>query len=69
MRASRHSNLKLHARYQRLTEKNIDKKYEAMNPSLRTSSPSTSSENGLSEKSHQTVITQEKGIFFLKKVI
>ena len=40
LRSSRHSNLKTHERYQRLTAENLDKKYEAMNPSLR--SPSTS---------------------------
>ena len=34
MRASRHANMKTHARYQRVTQDNIEKKYEAMNPSL-----------------------------------
>ena len=32
--ASRHSNLKSHARYQRINDENVKKKYEAMNPSL-----------------------------------
>ena len=41
MRSSRHSNLKTHERYQRLTDDNIDKKYEAMNPSLRIKEPSS----------------------------
>ena len=39
MRLSRHSNLKVHARYQHLSEDHIDKKYEAMNPLDCASSP------------------------------
>ena len=38
-----------------------------MNPSLRTFSPSSSSENSLSNKLHQNVITQEKICFPLKR--
>ena len=34
LRALRHSNMKSHARYQRINDENIEKKYEAMNPSL-----------------------------------
>ena len=38
LKASRHSNLKTHARYQRINDENIKKKYEAMNPSLLNAS-------------------------------
>ena len=34
LKASRHSSLKSHTRYQRPTNENIEKKYEALNPSL-----------------------------------
>ena len=67
MRASRHSNLKVHACYQHLIDENINKKYKAMDPSLRTSSPSSSSENSISDKSHQNAITQEKAFFPSKR--
>ena len=39
MRSLRHSRLKIHERYQRLTYKSIGTKNEAMNPLLCTSSP------------------------------
>ena len=34
LKASRHSNLKSHARYQRINDENIEKKHEAMDPLL-----------------------------------
>ena len=34
LKASRHSNLKSHTKYQRINDENIEKKYEVMNPSF-----------------------------------
>ena len=63
LRASRHSNLKSHARwYQRINDENIEKKYEAMNPSLLDDSPKC-------DDTHQSLPTtpspQEKNSNFL----
>ena len=38
LKASRHSNLKSHAKYQRVTNENNEKKYKDMNPSLLNNS-------------------------------
>ena len=38
LKASRHSNLKSHARYQCVTNENIEKRYKAMNPLLLNNS-------------------------------
>ena len=50
-----------------LNQRNIDKKYEAMNPLLCTSLPTTSFEKNFNIKSHETTIVQ-KSIFSSKKV-
>ena len=49
MRSSRHSNLKTHKLDKRFTSENIDKKYEAMNPSLRNSVSPSPSKNSTSD--------------------
>ena len=48
LKVSRHKSMKTHAHYQRVTTENLDKKYEAMNPSLRND---TSSQDSIDSKS------------------
>ena len=43
LKSSRHKSMKTHARYQRITPENLEKKYEAMNPLLRSDSSSQDS--------------------------
>ena len=54
---------KFRARYQRLANKNIHKKHEAMNPLPCTSSLSSPLEDKLKEKSNQNLIISKNPYF------
>ena len=49
LKVSGHKSMKAYARYQQVTGENLEKKYEAMNPSLRSDS---SSHNSVETRPH-----------------
>ena len=63
LKASRHSSLKSHTRYQRSNDENIEKKYEAINPSLLDDSSKHAKDT---DQSHPTTPSpQQKQTNFL----